>query len=254
MRKCLVLWWDNLVYWVQKSMNEGIELSERDYSVLLQQAVAEIRDGRATAAFHINSALTGVYWKLGKLIVERKLDSKHGSRGVKQLAYYLNQKFPYMGFSERNLWYMKRFYLRYVDEDPKLQQAVAVLPWGHNLLLMEKGQNSEQVMFYAKEIISKGWSREMLLHAVKGDYYANLLATPQSNNFAQTLPAPVANYANEVFRSRYNLGFLGVTGSMKELKLENRLVGKITRFILELGNGFTFIGNQHIIHFNGKRI
>ena len=233
-------------------MNEGIGLSERDYNEILQQAVAEIQQGRTTAALHINSALTGVYWKLGKLIVERKLDSKHGSRVVKQFASDLKQKFPDMGFSERNLWYMKRFYIRYAHESPKLQQAVALLPWGHNLLLMEKGQTSEQVMFYANEIISKGWSREMLLHAVKGDYYTNLLATPQSNNFAHTLPAPVAEYANEVFRSRYNLGFLGVTDSMKELKLETRLVGRITRFILELGNGFTFIGNQHIIHFNGK--
>jgi len=92
----------------------------------------------------------------------------------------------------------------------------------------------------------------MFLHAIKGNYYANLLATPKSNNFSQTLPAPVADYANEVFRSRYNLGFLGVTEPMKELKLERRLVNKITRFILELGKGFTFIGNQHILPFNGK--
>lgn len=92
----------------------------------------------------------------------------------------------------------------------------------------------------------------MLLHAVKGNYYENLLATPRSNNFNQTLPAPVAEYANEVFRSRYNLGFLGITEPVKELKLEHRLVKKITRFILELGKGFTFIGNQHVLPFNGK--
>ena len=133
-----------------------------------------------------------------------------------------------------------------------LLQAVAVLPWGHNLLLMDKGLDSAHIDFYAQEIISKGWSRDMLLHAVKGNYYENLLATPQSNNFSQTLPAPVAEYANEVFRSRYNLGFLGITEPVKELKLEHRLVKKITRFILELGKGFTFIGNQHILPFNGK--
>ena len=92
----------------------------------------------------------------------------------------------------------------------------------------------------------------MLLHAVKDCYYEHLFATPQSNNFSATLPAPVAEYANEVFRSRYNLGFLGNTDMMKELRLERRLVKKITRFILELGKGFTFIGNQHILPFNGK--
>ena len=137
---------------------------------------------------------------------------------------------------------MKRFYERYKDEDPKLLQAVAVLPWGNNLLFLDKGLDSEQVAFYAQEVITKGWSREMLLHAVKGNYYTSLLATPKSNNFDQTLPAPVADYANEVFRSRYNLGFLDAKEPMKELKLERRLIKKITRFILELGKGFTFIG------------
>jgi predicted nuclease of restriction endonuclease-like (RecB) superfamily len=118
--------------------------------------------------------------------------------------------------------------------------------------MLNKNLSDEQSLFYAQEIISKGWSRDMLLHAVKGSYYENLPATPQSNNFKRTLPTPVADYANEVFRSRYNLGFLGAKEPMKELKLERRLVNKITRFILELGKGFTFIGNQHILPFNGK--
>lgn len=126
------------------------------------------------------------------------------------------------------------------------------MPWGHNLILLDKGLDSTRVAFYAQEIISKGWSRDMLLNALKGGYYENLLTTPQSNNFSQTLPAPVADYANEVFRSRYNLGFIGVKEPMKELKLERRLVNKITSFIMELGKGFTFIGNQHILPFNGK--
>ena len=182
----------------------------------------------------------------------KKIESKHGSGVVNRLSSDLKEQYPDMGLSPRNLWNMKRFYERYKDEEPKLLQAVAVLPWGHNLLLMDKGLDSAHIEFYAQEIISKGWSRDMLLHAVKGNYYENLLATPQSNNFSQTLPAPVAEYANEVFRSRYNLGFLGITEPVKELKLEHRLVKKITRFILELGKGFTFIGNQHILPFNGK--
>jgi predicted nuclease of restriction endonuclease-like (RecB) superfamily len=117
---------------------------------------------------------------------------------------------------------------------------------------MSRNLTEEETIFYASEVISKGWSREMLLHAIKGNYYASLQATPKSNNFTQTLPEPVAAYANEVFRSRYNLGFLGIAEPMKELELERRLVDKISRFILELGKGFTFIGNQHIIPFNGK--
>jgi predicted nuclease of restriction endonuclease-like (RecB) superfamily len=117
---------------------------------------------------------------------------------------------------------------------------------------MNKELTDAQTLFYAIEVVSKGWSRERLLNAIKGDYYGNLQVTPQTNNFAQTLPSPVADYANEVFRSIYNLGFIGVTEPVKELKLERRLVKKITSFIMELGRGFTFIGNQHILPFNGK--
>lgn len=235
-------------------MNNAItpHISEIDYNELLRQAVAVIDHSRSSIAIQVNNTISEAYWHLGKLLTERKLESKHGSSVVKQLSSDLKQRFPDMGVSPRNLWDMKRFYLRYVDSDSKLRQAVAVLPWGHNLLIMNKELPDEQAMFYAQEVISKGWSRDMLLHAVKGNYYANLMATPKSNNFALTLPAPVAEYANEVFRSRYNLGFLGITEPMKELKLERRLVNKITRFILELGNGFTFIGNQHILSFNGK--
>ena len=219
---------------------------------ILRQAVAVIDQARTSIAIQANNTISNAYWHLGHLLNERKLETKHGSGVVKRLSADLKQRFPDIGVSPRNLWDMKRFYLRYVGADPKLRQAVAVLPWGHNLLILNKDLPDEQAMFYATEVISKGWSREMLLHAIKGNYYANLLATPKSNNFTQTLPAPVADYANEVFRSRYNLGFLGVTEPMKELKLERRLVNKITRFILELGKGFTFIGNQHILPFNGK--
>lgn len=229
-----------------------VPLGETDYNELLRQAVAVIEQTRTSVAVQVNSSISNAYWQIGMLLTERKLESKHGSGVVKRLSSDLKLRFPDLGVSPRNLWDMKRFYLRYAEADPKLRQAVAVLPWGHNLLILNKDLSDDEAMFYAQEVISKGWSRDMLLHAVKGNYYANLLATPQSNNFAQTLPAPVAEYANEVFRSRYNLGFLGVTEPVKETTLERRLVSKITRFILELGKGFTFIGNQHVLPFNGK--
>lgn len=229
-----------------------IPFGESDYNELLLQAVAVLDQARSSIAIKISDTISNAHWNLGKLLTEKKLESKHGSAVVNRLSSDLKRRFPDMGVSPRNLWNVKRFYERYRNEDEKLLQAVAVLPWGHNLILLDKGLDSTRVAFYAQEIISKGWSRDMLLNALKGGYYENLLTTPQSNNFSQTLPAPVADYANEVFRSRYNLGFIGVKEPMKELKLERRLVNKITSFIMELGKGFTFIGNQHILPFNGK--
>ncbi len=110
----------------------------------------------------------------------------------------------------RNLWNMKRFYERYYQEDTKLLQAVAVLPWGHNLLLLDKIQSSDAVAFYASETLTKGWSRDLLLNAIKMDSFGQAKKQLKANNFEHILPEIHAEYANEVFRSTYNLGFLGI--------------------------------------------
>ena len=147
---------------------------------------------------------------------------------------------------------MKRFYLRYYQEDIKLRQAVAVLPWGHNLLLLNNDLSSEHILFYANEVISKNWSRSMLLLALKSEYHLSIQASEKSNNFAITMSEENAEYANEIFRSHYHLGFIDAIEPLKELDLERHLVNKITSFIMELGNGFSFIGNQHTLSYNNK--
>ena len=106
--------------------------------------------------------------------------------------------------------------------------------------------------FYAQETITKGWSRDLLLNAIKMDSYSQSQKQIKTHNFENTLPETHAEYANEVFKSSYNLGFLGITEPVKERELENRLITKIRAFILELGKGFTFIGNQHRLEFNHK--
>lgn len=147
---------------------------------------------------------------------------------------------------------MKRFYERYYQSSAKLRRCVAVLPWRHNLLLITKVKEDNQAEFYANESISKGWTRDLLLNALKLDTYNQVHRQLKSNNFRLTLPEIHAEYANEVFRSSYNLGFLGITEPIRELELEKRLIEKIRSFILELGKGFSFIGNQHRLEYNGK--
>lgn len=192
------------------------------------------------------------YWEIGKLLEERKLDSKHGDQIVKRLSVDLKDRYPNMGLSPRNLWDMKRFYLRYYQEDTKLRQAVAVLPWGHNLLLLNSDLLSEHILFYANEVVLKSWSRNMLNLALKSEYHLSIQASEKSNNFAITMSEENAEYANEIFRSHYHLGFIDAIEPLKELDLERHLVNKITAFIMELGNGFSFIGNQHILSYNNK--
>jgi predicted nuclease of restriction endonuclease-like (RecB) superfamily len=113
-------------------------------------------------ARQVNSSRQSVYWNLGKLLLERQLEEGYGSGVVKRLSIDLKNEFPDMGLSPRNLWDMKRFYERYYQADTKLLQAVAVLPWGHNLLLLDKLQSLQAAEFYASEAVSKGWSRDLI--------------------------------------------------------------------------------------------
>ena len=232
--------------------NEIITINESEYNVILRQVVAVIEDSKTTIAKNINVSINTTHWKIGMLLHERKLESKHGSGVVNRLSVDLKQIYPEMGVSPRNLWDMKKFYERFKDSEEKLRHAVAVLPWWNTLKLMSKlGDNDEAILYYAQETVRKGWNRDLLLNALKMKMHENRPA-PIDNNFEKTLPAVQAAYANEVFSSRYNLGFLGVTEPIAELELEERLVNKVKQFLLELGKGFTYIGNQYVLEYNGK--
>lgn len=228
------------------------QFNEEEYNKLLQQAVAVIEVSRQRIAKQLNTIAISSYWEIGKLLEEKKIDSKYGDSVVKRLSVDLKAIYPAMGLSPRNLWDMKKFYLRYNEEDAKVRQAVALLPWSHNLLLMSYDLSPEHIVFYSNEVAAKGWSRDMLRQALKSGYHLSVGAIEKSNNFDSTLPAAQAGYANEVFRSSYNLGFIDAVEPLKELELERRLVQKITTFIMELGSGFSFIGNQHTLMCNGK--
>lgn len=227
-------------------------INDSEYAQILQRAVAEIQTARTTIARQVNTTVNSAYWNIGKLLFERNLAGGYGSGVVNILSIDLKEQFPDMGLSPRNLWYMKRYYELYYQADIKLQRSVAVLPWGHNILLIDKELTLEQIFFYSQEAVQKGWKKDLLLNAIKMNTYTNRQTQIKSNNFDITLPEAQADYANEVFRSSYNLGFLGIAEPIKELELEKRLVAKIKSFILELGRGFTFMGNQYRLEYNNK--
>ena len=227
--------------------------SESEYNEILQQAVVFIEAARCKVARTVVGTTNELHWNIGKLLYERKLDSEHGSGVVKRLSSDLKAAYPKMGMSVSNLWNMKRLYVRFHDSNPKLQQAVVVLPWGHiNHLITKFGNDDSAILYYAEKTVQKGWSRSLLVNAVKMEMHKHQPEENASNNFAVALPEAQAAYANEVFKDSYCMGFLGVTEPLLELELENRLVEKIKQFLLELGKGFTFIGNQHVLSYNGK--
>ena len=199
---------------MQRAVAASKSGKEEEYDEILHLAITVIETSRLHIAKQLNSVTMSSYWEIGKLLYERKVESKHGESIIKRLATDLKSKYPDMGLSPRNLWDMKRFYLRYCKNDKKVRQAVAVLPWSHNLLLMGYDLNPEHILFYANEVVCKGWSREMLRHALKTGYHISLHTTEKSNNFTATLPAQQADYANEVFKSTYNLGFIDAVSSL----------------------------------------
>ena len=223
-----------------------------DYAEMLRHAVAVIEHARTEIARHVNGYVSTAYWEIGQMLHERKIESGYGDNIVKRLSADLKERYPKMGVSPRQLWNMKKFYERYAEHGEKLLRSVALLPWSHNLLLLNKGLDDNAALYYAQETVAKGWNRDLLLNAIKLNMYETQALARVDNNFDRTLPAEQAQYANEVFSSSYNLGFLGVTSPILELELEDRLVKAITRFLMELGNGFTFIGNQHVLEYNGK--
>ncbi|MBQ9724284.1 MAG: DUF1016 family protein [Neisseriaceae bacterium] len=225
--------------------------NETEYNSILNTALNIIETARLNVARSVNTTVTAAYWEIGKILHERKIETTHGSSVVKRLAEDLKQRYPTMGMSPRQLWDMKKFYERFHNADLKLRQAVAVLPWGHILKLTNKTLDDNAVLFYANESIAKSWSRDLLLNAIKMQMHLSI-NTNNNNNFNNTLPEIQSSYANEVFKSNYNLGFLSVSEPIKELELERRIVEKIKQFLLEMGKGFTYIGNQYTLEYNGK--
>lgn len=141
---------------------------------------------------------------------------------------------------------------RQQDVAQLVQQLVVQIPWGHIKLIISKVKDIKAAFFYIQQTIEKAWSRDWLLNAIKMDSYSLSKKQVSTNNFISTLPVLSAEYAREVFKNSYNLGFLGITEQVKETELERRLVEKIKSFILELGKGFTFIGNQYRLEYNNK--
>jgi predicted nuclease of restriction endonuclease-like (RecB) superfamily len=194
-----------------------------------------------------------MYWNIGKRLSIEKLEKGYGGNVVKRLSADLQQEFPdTTGFSPRNLWNMKNFYEFYALADEKVQQLAALLPWMHNVLIITKVNSLHEAEYYLKLVHENSLSRNVLLNFIKANSYKNTKILLKHNNFALTLPEHLQEQADEILKSTYNLEMLGLKHPLKERELEKRLVEKIKFFLLELGTGFTFIGNQYRMVHNDK--
>ena len=233
-------------------MKNEIIITEAEYKDLLNTAINQIHTARNTLALQVNTTTNTTYWNLGMLLHDREIEGGYGSKTIRRLSIDLKEQFPDMGLSPRNLWYMKKFYERFCNSPQKVQRNVALLSWRKNILFLEKNLTDEEVFYYSTETINNNWNKDFLLNAIKMNMYETHKNELRDNNFINTLPAIHAEQANEILKDTYNLGFLGVTEPIAELELEKRLIEKIKVFMLELGKGFAYIGNQYRLEYNGK--
>jgi predicted nuclease of restriction endonuclease-like (RecB) superfamily len=241
----------------------------KDYKTWLKSLKARIISSQLKAATSVNTELLELYWDLGRMIVEKQELSHWGDKFIDQLAQDLKAEFPETnGFSRSNLFYIRRFYLYYNQNDKIVEQPVGLIkneiveqavrqlpvltriPWGHHVIILKKIKSQKEAIFYIQQTISNNWSRSILQMQIESNLYAR--KGKAITNFEITLPKPQSDLANQLLKDPYNFNFLTLEQDVQELDLERQLVKNITQFLLELGKGFAYMGRQYELQVGTK--
>jgi predicted nuclease of restriction endonuclease-like (RecB) superfamily len=246
---------------------------DKDYSAWLKELKTKVRLVQIKAAVKVNSELLRFYWELGQDIIDKQKNAKWGDGFLKQLSNDLSAEFPDIkGFSLTNLKYIKQWTIFYSQEIKKSQQAVGKnssqvlrhedepigqqlvaqltqIPWGHNIVIISKCKNTNEAFFYIQKTIQNNWSRAVLTHHIESDLFHR--EGKAITNFEVTLPVPQSDLAKEMLKDPYNFDFLALTEKHDERELEKALVNHVTKFLLELGAGFSYLGQQYKLEIAG---
>lgn len=230
----------------KKSSNKKIKLKNVlpiGYKQILEGLKSRIKAAQHRAFSAVNKELISIYRDIGKTIDDEQQLSKWGSSVVEQLAKDLQASFPGMrGFSARNLWNMREFYLSYQGNE-KLQAMTAEISWTHNIVIMEKCKNILEREFYIRMSKSNGWTYRVLMHQIDNKSYEKALLS--QTNFDKSLPEKIRPEAKLAVKDEYSFGFLEMGEEHSEYELERALLSKIEDFLREMGNAYTFMGSQY---------
>ena len=235
-----------------KKKEESLHLDEK-YKDFLNSMKDRLKTAQIRAALAANSELITFYWELGTDLIEKQKSYQWGDHFLEQFSHAMRQTFPEMrGFSVRNLQRMKQFATLY----PDLQittQAVSQLPWGHITRLIQMIKNDSQREWYAQQTIKNGWSRSILeMQIESGLYDRQAVSSKKITNYHEHLPTPQSDLANEILKDPYNFDFLTIQDDAHEREIENALVTHVRDFLLELGQGFAFVGSQVPLTFDDE--
>lgn len=260
-----------------------IKLNNKQYKTWLAGLKLSISKARFQTSLQVNANMLFVYWFIGNQLIQKVEKEKWGSGVVKQLADDLQKAFPgTKGFSERNLKYMRQFAGVYPDitigQEPLAQMQnskkplkqlsintanqfgqealaqikksfaqglLAHISWSHHVVLMDKVKEHDERLWYIHKAIENKWSSTVLLHQIESDLYQRQHRSKKTTNFHLTLPKVQSDLALQILKDPYKFDFLSFGEKITEKELENNLVNQITKFLLELGSGFAFVGNQY---------
>jgi predicted nuclease of restriction endonuclease-like (RecB) superfamily len=224
--------------------------TSKSYQDLLVRLKAQIQTARVRAALAVNQELVLLYWRIGKEILTRQKEEGWGAKVIDQLGKDLRHEFPSMqGLSPRNLKYMRGLAEAWPDESI-VQAPLAQLTWYHNLALLEKVKGREERLWYARQAVENGWSRNVLVLQIESGLYRR--QGQATTNFQATLPPPQSDLAQQLIKDPYNFDFLTLTQAAQERDLERELLTHLRQFLIELGVGFAFVGNQVPLEVGGE--
>ena len=220
------------------------------YLEVLEDIKEKVLAARIRASLSVNRELIILYWEIGRLILQRQEAEGWGAKVIDRLSVDLTREFPdQRGFSARNLKYMRKFAESFPDRGI-VQQAAAQIPWFHNCVILDKIQDAEQREWYIQATIEHGWSRAVLVHQIESDLYSRQGVA--LTNFQTTLPSPQSDLAQQLVKDPYNFEFLGLGRETSERELETALIDRLKDFLIELGKGFAFVGQQYHLDVGGE--
>jgi len=221
-----------------------------DYHIFIKEIKEKVYRSQIKASISVNRELLYLYWEIAKGIVEKQRNSNWGDKVVERLSEELKMEFPHMkGFSKRNIELMRKWYI-YWNEDFTKQDVsqlslenIFQIPWGHNIKIIQKSRSKEEAIFYVNKTIENNWSRNVLVHQIEARLYGR--EGKAVSNFKEKLPDTHSDLAIQTLKDPYLFDFLTLTERYNERELEDALVDNITKFLLELGAGFSYIGRQY---------
>jgi len=225
-------------------------LEAEGYLTVLAELRDRIGSAQVRAAVAVNTELVRLYWQVGETLNRKVQEAGWGAKVLERLARDLKLSFPELsGFSPRNLRYMRQFAAAWPE--PEIwQEVLAKLSWYHHLTLLEKLETAETRLWYAKATLEHGWSRNVLVHQIV--FRALERQGAAQTNFTRTLPAPQSDLAHNLLKDPYSFDFLNQGQAAHERDLERGLINHMRQFLLELGVGFAFLGNQYRLEVGGE--